>query len=105
MGAPTLATLRKLVALFERTSLVVAGGGEGGSTWAMETRPAIRETRCCDDRLRGRREDDAREFLRESLMLEESGEDRPLAGVRGLDWMRESAGEYGRESVLRLIAA
>ena len=31
MGAPTLATLRKLVALFVRTSLVVAGGGEGGS--------------------------------------------------------------------------
>ena len=32
VGAPTLATLRKLAALFERTSLVVAGGGEGGST-------------------------------------------------------------------------
>lgn len=32
VGAPTLATLRKLVALLVRTSLVVAGGGEGGST-------------------------------------------------------------------------
>jgi len=32
MGAPTLATLMKLVALLVRTSLVVAGGGEGGST-------------------------------------------------------------------------
>ena len=32
VGAPTLATLRKLAALFERTSLVVVGGGEGGST-------------------------------------------------------------------------
>jgi hypothetical protein len=32
VGAPTLATLWKLVALFVRTSLVVAGGGEGGST-------------------------------------------------------------------------
>jgi len=31
VGAPTLATLRKLVALFERTSLVEVGGGEGGS--------------------------------------------------------------------------
>jgi len=32
VGAPTLATLRKLAALFDRTSLVGAGGGEGGST-------------------------------------------------------------------------
>ena len=31
VGAPTLATLRKLVALFERTSLVEVTGGEGGS--------------------------------------------------------------------------
>ena len=52
----------------------------------METRPATSETRCCEDRLRGReREDDAREFLRESVMLEVSGEVRPLIGVRGLD--------------------
>ena len=60
----------------------------------METRPAIRETRCCEDRLRGReREDDAREFLRESFMLEVSGEVRPLMGVRGLDEMGDSIGE------------
>ena len=32
VGAPTLTTLMRLVELFERTSLVVAGGGEGGST-------------------------------------------------------------------------
>jgi len=45
----------------------------------METLPAIRETRCCEDRLRGReQEEDAREFLREKVILEESGEVRPL---------------------------
>ena len=59
----------------------------------METRPAIRETRCWEDRLRGReREDDAREFVRENWILEVSGEVRPLVGVRGLDWMGDSAG-------------
>jgi len=105
MGAPTLATLRKLVALFVRTSLVVAGGGEGGSTWAMETLPAIRETRCCEDRRRGREhEDDAREFLRERVKLEVSGEVLPLIGLRGLDEMGESAGENETESVVRFIA-
>ncbi len=30
------------------------GGGEGGSIGAIETRPAIRDTRCCDERRRGR---------------------------------------------------
>ena len=51
----------------------------------METLPAMRETLCWEDRLRGReRRDDAREFLREKVMLEVSGEVRPLIGVRGL---------------------
>jgi len=72
----------------------------------METRPAISETRCCEDRLRGReREDDAREFLRESVMLEVSGEVRPLIGVRGLDEMGESkTGGYEGGSFERLKA-
>lgn len=30
------------------------GGGEGGSTGAIETRPAISDTRCWEDRLRDR---------------------------------------------------
>ena len=93
VGGLALATLRKLVALFVRTSLVVAGGGEGGSTCAMETLPAIRETRCCEDRLRGRRDDD-REFLRESVKLGEPGEVLPLIGVRGLEGSGDSTGEY-----------
>jgi len=71
----------------------------------METLPAIRETRCCEDRLRGReREDDAREFLRERVILEVSGEVRPLIGLRGLDEMGESAGENETGSVVRFIA-
>ena len=72
----------------------------------METLPAISETRCCEDRLRGReREDDAREFLRESVMLEVSGEVRPLIGVRGLEEMGESkTGGYEGGSVERLTA-
>lgn len=32
------------------------GGGEGGSIGAIDTRPAMRETRCWDDRRRGRGE-------------------------------------------------
>jgi hypothetical protein len=105
VGAPTLATLMKLVALFVRTSLVVAGGGEGGSTWAIETRPAMRETRCWEDRLRGReREDEAREFLRERVKLWVSGEVLPLIGVRGLDDMGDWVGEYGVGSVVKFIA-
>jgi hypothetical protein len=68
----------------------------------METLPAMRETRCCEDRLRGREhEDDAREFLREEAMLEVSGEVLPLIGVRGLDEMGDSTGE----SVVRFITA
>lgn len=72
----------------------------------METRPAMRETRCCEDRLRGREhEDDAREFLRERLGLETAGEVRPLIGVKGLDEIGDWIGEYERGSDARLIAA
>lgn len=66
----------------------------------------MRETRCCEDRLRGReRQEDAREFLRENVMLEVSGEVRPLTGVRGLDDIGDWMGEYERGSVVRFIAA
>lgn len=72
----------------------------------METLPATRETRCWDDRLRGRdREDDAREFLRERLTLERSGEVLPLIGVRGLDDIGDWMGEHGRGSDVRSVAA
>jgi len=71
----------------------------------METLPAIRETRCCEDRLRGRElEDDAREFLRERVKLEVTGEAGPLIGVRGLDGMGDSAGENETGSDERFIA-
>lgn len=71
----------------------------------METLPAIRETRCCEDRLRGREhEDDAREFLRERVKLEVSGEVLPLIGLRGLDEMGESVGENETGSDARFIA-
>ena len=71
----------------------------------METLPAMRETRCCEDRLRGREhEDDAREFLRERGILEVSGEVRPLIGLRGLDEMGDSMSENESGSVERFIA-
>ena len=59
VGGPTLlATLRKLAALLARTSVWVAvGGGDGGSTGRIETRPANIEMRCCDERRRGRGSD------------------------------------------------
>jgi hypothetical protein len=47
---------------------------------------------------------DAREFLRERVMLEVSGEVRPLIGLRGLDGAGDSAGENETESVMRFIA-
>ena len=68
----------------------------------METLPAIRETRCCEDRLRGRdREEDAREFLRERVILGMSGDVLPLTGLRGLDEMGDSMGECETESMVR----
>lgn len=56
VGGPVLAAmLRKLAALFARTSVWgTAGGGDGGWDGTIDTRPAIRETRCCEDRRRGR---------------------------------------------------
>lgn len=64
----------------------------------------MRETRCCEDRLRGReRKEDARELLRENVMLEVSGEVRPLIGVKGLDDIGDWMGEYERGSVERFI--
>ena len=42
------------VLLDRRRICGMTGGGEGGSIGAIETRPAIRETRCWEDRLRGR---------------------------------------------------
>jgi len=54
-GLVLLARLRKLVALLERIKWALGfGGGDGGSMNAIETRPAIKETRCWDDRRRGR---------------------------------------------------
>ena len=56
VGGPVLvATLRKLAALFARTSFCgTSGGGEGGADGTIDTRPAMSETRCCDDLRRGR---------------------------------------------------
>lgn len=60
VGAETLeAVLRKLAVLPERTNF---GGGTGGEAWGpagssagvIETRPANKDTRCWDDRRRGR---------------------------------------------------
>ena len=50
-----LATLRKLAALFARTSFCGAvGGGEGGCEGTIDTRPAMSDTRWCEDRRRER---------------------------------------------------
>lgn len=56
VGGPVLAaTLSKLAELPVRTSFCTATvGGAGCSRGAMETRPAMRETRCCDERRVGR---------------------------------------------------
>lgn len=48
------ATLSRLLVLPARLSdLCRIGGGEGGSIGAIDTRPAINDTRCCDERRRG----------------------------------------------------
>lgn len=54
VGGPVLlATLKKLAALLARTNFIgVAGGGEGGCEGTIETRPAIKETRWCEERRR-----------------------------------------------------
>ena len=55
LGGATEVTLIKLDWLPKRTSFGdVTGGGEGGSRETKDNRPAMSETRCCDDRLRGR---------------------------------------------------
>lgn len=91
-----LATLSRLVALLERTSVLVCrGGGDAGSMSAIETRPAIRDTRCCDERRRERPCKEAREDVcdldRDGLL--DTGELGMLIGVRGLDEMGDWAGE------------
>lgn len=54
-GPALLATLKKLAALPDRTSFCgPIGGGDGGSAGIIETRPAMRETRCCEERRRDR---------------------------------------------------
>ena len=60
------------------------GGGEGGSMGAIDTRPAIKETRCWEDLLRGRNE----------------GEDGS-GGVCGQHVAGEMSIEGGREGIKR----
>ena len=50
-GARVLKTLPELGVRFKLSESI--GGGEGGSMGAIDTRPAIRETRCWEDLLRG----------------------------------------------------
>lgn len=60
-GARVLALLRMLPELGVRRRFSESiGGGEGGSMGAIDTRPAMRETRCWEDLLRGRGEDGER---------------------------------------------
>lgn len=62
-GARVLAaTLRKLPELSVRRRLCgKMGVGDGGSIGAMETRPAMRDTRCLEERRRGRGDDGERD--------------------------------------------
>ena len=55
-GARVLKTLPELGVRFKFSESI--GGGEGGSMGAIDTLPAIRETRCWEDLLRGRNEGD-----------------------------------------------
>lgn len=85
-----MATLRKLAALFARTSFCgTSGGGEGGADGTIDTRPAMSETRCCDDLRRGR----AGPPNRGDVGVRESG-GRPAPGeaVREMD-----CGDDGRD--------
>lgn len=56
VGGLVLATDEiKFPELPERRNICGIGReAEGGSMGAMETRPAMRDTRCCEDRRRGR---------------------------------------------------
>jgi len=64
------------------------GGGEGGSMGAMDTRPAIRETRCWEDLLRGRGD-------------EGDGGNSGIWGVCGQHVTGEMSMEGGREGIKR----
>lgn len=55
-GGRVLRILPELGVRFKLSESI--GGGEGGSMGAIDTRPAIRETRCWEDLLRGRHEGD-----------------------------------------------
>ena len=85
-GQVLCAMLKRLPELPDRTSFCGATGkSDGGSMGAMETRPAIRETRCCEERLRG---------------LGEVGE-RIGGGGRGAVNVREGLlGVRGREEIV-----
>lgn len=64
----------------------MVGGGEGGSIGAIETRPAISETRCWEDRLRGR-----------GRVGERGGSERLTSDVfdqKGREGCKHSSGEY-----------
>ena len=53
-GARVDASERRLLWLFaRRREAARRGGGDGGSIGAMDTRPAISEIRCCDERRLG----------------------------------------------------
>lgn len=107
-GARVLAaTLRKLPELSVRRRLCgKMGVGDGDSIGAMETRPAMRDTRCLEERRRGRGDDGERDGgvgrmeLREAeLRLEVKGfGDTVLDGevmkeevIRGAEGMREES--------------
>ena len=96
VGGPVLvATLRKLAALFARTSFCgTSGGGDGGADGTIDTRPAMSETRCCEDLRRGR----AGPPNRGDVGVRESG-GRPAPGDSGPgEAVRDTAsGEDGRE--------
>lgn len=65
----------------------MAGDGEGGSIGAIETRPAMRETRCWEDRLRGR-----------ERVGERNGNVQFTSGVcdgKGTSGCKVWSGEYG----------
>lgn len=56
VGGQVLATEDNILPVLpDRCRIVgIVGGGEGGSIGAIITRPAMSDTRCCEDLLRGR---------------------------------------------------
>ena len=79
-GARVLRILPELGVRFKFSESI--GGVEGGSIGAIDTRPAIRETRCWEDLLRGRNDGDG-------------GSD----GVCGQHVVGEMSMEGGREGI------